>query len=53
MLHLHRVLKNFPDEVALRAAVAPWAERVQFHEWTYHWALSYVLPDPAGATRVA
>ena len=42
----HRVLKNFPSEPELRAAVAGSAGEVRFHEWPYFWALDYVVSAP-------
>jgi ubiquinone/menaquinone biosynthesis C-methylase UbiE len=38
----HRVLKNFPSESELRAAVAELAERVEFTRFDYYWALQFV-----------
>jgi demethylmenaquinone methyltransferase/2-methoxy-6-polyprenyl-1,4-benzoquinol methylase len=37
----HRVLKNFPTEPQLRAAVEGLAEEVRYRTWTYYWALEY------------
>ena len=39
----HRVLKNFPTEAELRAAVAGLAHEVRHHEWQHYWALEYVV----------
>lgn len=39
----HRVLKNFPSEQALRAAVSPFATGLRYHAWTYFWALEYTV----------
>ncbi|MFN5701574.1 MAG: class I SAM-dependent methyltransferase [Betaproteobacteria bacterium] len=38
----HRVLKNFPSEPELLAAVTSIATGVRYHEWQYFWALEYV-----------
>ena len=43
----HRVLKNFPSEAELRAAVAGLGTRVVYKAWPYYWALRYVTP-PSG-----
>jgi demethylmenaquinone methyltransferase/2-methoxy-6-polyprenyl-1,4-benzoquinol methylase len=43
---IHKVLKNFPSEHALRQAVAEFATEVSFHEWQYFWALEYVVAAP-------
>lgn len=37
----HRVLKNFPSERDLVAAVSPFAAWQRYHEWEYFWALEY------------
>ena len=37
----HRVLKNFPDETSLRAAVQGLAKHVQYVTWDHYWALAY------------
>lgn len=42
----HRVLKNFPSELQLRQAVAGAATEVHFHQWSYFWALEYVVAAP-------
>jgi demethylmenaquinone methyltransferase/2-methoxy-6-polyprenyl-1,4-benzoquinol methylase len=39
---LHRVLKNFPSEQALRRMVAGVATDVVYHQWQHDWALEYV-----------
>jgi demethylmenaquinone methyltransferase/2-methoxy-6-polyprenyl-1,4-benzoquinol methylase len=39
----HRILKNFPTEAQLRAAVGGAAASIRWHEWTHFWALEYVL----------
>jgi len=39
----HRVLKNFPTEAELLAAVAPHAQAATYHAWDYFWALEYTL----------
>ena len=47
---VHRVLKNFPSEHALRETVAGIAADVTYHQWQYFWALEYVaavVPDPS------
>jgi len=46
---VHRVLKNFPAEDALRSVVAGLAEHVVFKEWPYYWAMLYVTPASPGA----
>ena len=43
---IHKVIKNFPSEHALRQAVAEFATEVSFHEWQYFWALEYVVAAP-------
>ena len=42
----HRVLKNFPSEQELLAAVSPMASELRYHEWVYFWALEYVVSAP-------
>ncbi|MCK6424667.1 MAG: class I SAM-dependent methyltransferase [Burkholderiaceae bacterium] len=42
----YRVLKNFPSERELLAAVSPFATGVRYHEWEYFWALEYVTAAP-------
>lgn len=37
----HRVLKNFPSERELVAAVSPFAAWQRYHAWEYFWALEY------------
>lgn len=37
----HRVLKNFPSEADLRAAVASVGRDIRFRNWQYYWALEY------------
>jgi demethylmenaquinone methyltransferase/2-methoxy-6-polyprenyl-1,4-benzoquinol methylase len=39
---VHRVLKNFPTERALREVVSGMADDVAYHQWRYFWALEYV-----------
>lgn len=39
----HGILKNFPSESELRAAVEGSSSQVNFHSWQYYWALEYVL----------
>lgn len=39
----HEVLKNFPRQAELRAAVAPYARAVEVVEFDYFWCLSYDL----------
>jgi demethylmenaquinone methyltransferase/2-methoxy-6-polyprenyl-1,4-benzoquinol methylase len=39
----HRVLKNFPSETQLRERLAPHAQDLHYHAWTYYWAVEYVL----------
>ncbi len=39
----HRVLKNFPSEVELRALTAGLCTRVRYRTWQYYWALEYAL----------
>jgi len=36
----HRVMKNFPDEEALRRSIAPFAGQVEITLLTYYWMLS-------------
>jgi ubiquinone/menaquinone biosynthesis C-methylase UbiE len=43
----HEVLKNFPSEQELRAAVAPYASDVQVKLYDYYWWLEYTLPHRA------
>jgi demethylmenaquinone methyltransferase/2-methoxy-6-polyprenyl-1,4-benzoquinol methylase len=43
----HEVLKNFPTESELRAAVGDLATDVQVKFLRYYWILSYVFPVPA------
>jgi demethylmenaquinone methyltransferase/2-methoxy-6-polyprenyl-1,4-benzoquinol methylase len=38
----HRVLKNFPTEAQLRERLAPHAQDLRYHAWTYYWAVEYV-----------
>ena len=38
----HRLLKNFPSEQELRAAVADIGAQVRYQVWKYYWALEYV-----------
>jgi SAM-dependent methyltransferase len=40
----HRVLKNFPTEAELRAAVQGLATDVAYTAWPYFWALAYRTP---------
>ncbi len=40
---VHEVLKNFPTREQAFAALGPRARRMQWHAWTYYWALSYEL----------
>jgi ubiquinone/menaquinone biosynthesis C-methylase UbiE len=37
----HRVLKNFPDETELRAAVEGIGTNVKYKTWSYFWAFEY------------
>jgi len=39
----HHVLKNFPTETELRAAIAPHAAQVDYVEWPHYWAVAYDL----------
>lgn len=39
----HRVLKNFPAEAQLRERLAPYAQDIRWHAWTYYWAIEYTL----------
>lgn len=41
---VHRVLKNFPSEHALREMVAGFSTQVTYHQWQYFWALEYAAP---------
>jgi demethylmenaquinone methyltransferase/2-methoxy-6-polyprenyl-1,4-benzoquinol methylase len=43
----HRVQKNFPSADELRAAVDGHGVDVEVVEWTYFWALSYRVSEPA------
>ena len=38
---VHRVLKNFPSEVELRAAAEAVGTDVEYKAWSYFWALTY------------
>lgn len=40
---LHRVLKNFPVADALLRDIEPHAKEASYHQWTYFWALEYIL----------
>jgi ubiquinone/menaquinone biosynthesis C-methylase UbiE len=42
---VHRVLKNFPSEQALRDMVAGVATDVVYHQWQYFWALEYAAGE--------
>lgn len=37
----HRVLKNFPDEAELRAALAPHAAHISYQALRYYWIVEY------------
>jgi ubiquinone/menaquinone biosynthesis C-methylase UbiE len=37
----HKVLKNFPSEDELAAALRGMAQDLRLHEWKYYWALEY------------
>ena len=37
----YRLLKNFPTEGELRAALQGTARELRLHEWKYYWALEY------------
>jgi demethylmenaquinone methyltransferase/2-methoxy-6-polyprenyl-1,4-benzoquinol methylase len=39
----HRVLKNFPTEAGLRAALAPHARELAYRALDYYWLLEYTL----------
>jgi len=39
----YEVLKNFPNETELRAAVGKLADRIKFIKLTYYWFLSYYV----------
>jgi hypothetical protein len=41
----HRVLKNFPTADALLSSVEPYSKEIRYHQWTYFWALEYVLKE--------
>jgi demethylmenaquinone methyltransferase/2-methoxy-6-polyprenyl-1,4-benzoquinol methylase len=38
---IHRVLKNFPTREDLMQAISPFADKLQYHEWQYFWAVEY------------
>ena len=42
----HRVLKNFPTEAELLAALAGCGQDAKFTLWPYYWALEYVTAEP-------
>ena len=42
----YEILKNFPAEPELRAAVAEYATTVEYRRMQYYWLLSYILPKP-------
>jgi SAM-dependent methyltransferase len=42
----HRVLKNFPSEREVVAAVSPFATGLRYHEWEHYWALEYAAATP-------
>ena len=42
----HRVLKNFPSEQELLAAISPFASGLRYHAWEHYWALEYVAARP-------
>jgi demethylmenaquinone methyltransferase/2-methoxy-6-polyprenyl-1,4-benzoquinol methylase len=42
----HRVLKNFPSERELLAAVSPFATGLRYREWEFYWALEYATAAP-------
>ena len=46
---VHKVLKNFPSEPALRDMVAGIATDVRYHQWQYFWALEYVAAPGSAA----
>ena len=37
----HRVMKNFPDDTELQAAIAGLGEHGSFTRWRYFWAFEY------------
>lgn len=39
----HRVLKNFPTQARLREQLAPFAQDLRCHAWTYYWAVDYTV----------
>ena len=43
---VHRVLKNFPDETALRGLVEGLGHDVAYHRFGYYWILEYRRNDP-------
>ena len=47
----HRVLKNFPTEAELQAAVAGVGEAGRFTTWQYFWAFDYVANGSAKMTN--
>ena len=46
----HRVLKNFPSEAELRAAVEGIGSNVKYKDWPYFWALEYEATAPSQET---
>ena len=42
----HRVLKNFPSQLEMRAALEVEGTEVKFREWKYYWALEYAVAAP-------
>jgi len=42
----HRVLKNFPTEQELQAAIAGLGTQGTLHEWQYYWAFEYIAAQP-------
>lgn len=45
----HRVLKNFPVEAELRAALGGAADDVRYLAWPHYWALQYTLANSSPA----
>lgn len=42
----HRVLKNFPSQQDLRRSLEGVADNLQFHAWSYFWAIEYAVVAP-------
>lgn len=42
----HRVLKNFPSQAELQAALGVLGQRSKFRTWQHYWAFEYVAAEP-------